>query len=397
MATKINIQNYELFAIDYIDGNLSDDVKAEFELFLNKNPEIKSEISDLSNFSLNVDDEVAFVNKNSLKKSPVEGLTYNEFLIVSDIEKQISDSEKQDLEFEFKNNKNTALEYNKFKQTQIKKEKIVFDKKWNIKKTPVDGLSYAEYLMISDLEKTISEQETKELNSVLRNKQKNTEFALYKKVVLPKEKIIYPNKQSLKRTNIVSFKRIRNVAVLIAAMFVVFFGVKMLFLNNQFITTTSATIALDNVSITDYNFKRSIEVIPDFNQNDEIINQPQQNYDNQNQQQVYVDDNQFDVTPDLYVDTNYQQIAFENNLPAKQYQLTDINVNSKVDFLTKVNDYQFDDNTQMNFQTDDVVNFVFDKLKNFTESDRTLRVDFDRDNKCYGIEYNEKIYSVCLK
>lgn len=392
MAAKISIQNYELFAIDYIDGNLSDDLKVEFELFLDNNPQIKTEISDLADFSLNLNDQPEYVNKNSLKKSPVDGLSYQEYLIISDIEKQISGSEKQDLEFEFNNNKNTALEYNNFKQTKIKTEKLVFDKKWNIKKSPVDGLSYAEYLMISDLEKTISDQETEEFNSALNKKQNLVEYELYKKTILPEQKIVYPNKKSLKQNNFVTFKRTMNVVALIAAMFVVFLGVKTLFFNDQFVSSTLATIALNDVSITDYNFKRAIEVIPELNQEEEIIIKPQQNYYYQNQHEIYVDDNQ----SDLFVDTNYQQIAFDEVLPEKQYQLTDVNVNSKVNFPSKTTDYQFD-NIQPSIQTDDVVNFVFDKLKNFTESDRTLRVAFDKNNKCYGIEFNDKLYTVCLK
>lgn len=393
MAAKISIQNYELFAIDYIDGNLSDDLKVEFELFLDNNPQIKTEISDLAHFSLNLDDQPEYVNKNSLKKSPVDGLSYQEYLIISDIEKQISGSEKQDLEFEFKNNKKTALEYNKFKQTKIKTEQIVFDKKWNIKKSPVDGLSYADYLMISNLEQTISDQETEEFNSVLNKKQNIVEYELYKKTILPEQKIVYQNKKLLKRNNVVTFKRTMNVVALIAAMFIVFWGVKILFFKDQFIFSTSPTIALNVVSIIDYNFKRSIEVIPEFNQEEEIIIKPQQKYYNQNQHEIYVDDNQ----PDFFADTNYQRIAFDEVVPEKQYRLTDVNVNFKVNLTSKTTYCLLDDNPQISIQADDVVNFVFDKFKNFTESDRTLRVTFDKKNKCYGIQFNEKLYTVCLK
>jgi len=393
MATKININNYELFAIDYIEGNLNTYDKSEFERFLKNNPKIKEEISDFGDFSFN-EDEIIFENKNKLKKSPIEGLSYNEYLIISDIEKEISTNEKQDLKLAFENNQQTANEYNSFKKSILNKEKNNFENKTNLKKSPIEKLSYSEYLMISAIENTISKNEKKELNELTKNN--SSEYDLYKKTKLQAEKITYPNKQSLKRTNIVTFKTARNIITAIAAMIILFFGVKTLFFNDEFSPINSATIALDNTSIIDYSIKRSNKIIDNDIFIDETnYTEPSNNY--QNNQDFYVDNNQVD-SQTFFIDTNYQQIAFDYDLQTRNsnYQLTNLPTNATYNYASNKSNYTYDDN-KINIQPDEIVNFVFDKFQKITESDRNIKVDFDKKNKCYGIEYNDKSYSICLK
>ena len=47
----ININNYESFYIDFLEGNLSVEMKALFEQFLENNPDLIEEDMDLSNLS----------------------------------------------------------------------------------------------------------------------------------------------------------------------------------------------------------------------------------------------------------------------------------------------------------------------------------------------------------
>ena len=44
---KINRNNYEMYFIDYLDGVLSPDLVSELLLFLDENPDLKEELSDL--------------------------------------------------------------------------------------------------------------------------------------------------------------------------------------------------------------------------------------------------------------------------------------------------------------------------------------------------------------
>lgn len=47
MSNKINIENYELYALDFIEGTLSEELKEEFSAFLLLHPEIEEELEGL--------------------------------------------------------------------------------------------------------------------------------------------------------------------------------------------------------------------------------------------------------------------------------------------------------------------------------------------------------------
>jgi hypothetical protein len=69
----VNIHNYEVYAIDYIDGKLNTEDLAAFELFLFNNPEIKAEIASIEIDSVSDDNKFGFnpdnyPNNISLKK-----------------------------------------------------------------------------------------------------------------------------------------------------------------------------------------------------------------------------------------------------------------------------------------------------------------------------------------
>lgn len=65
----INKENYELFAIDFIDGSLDLETRSEMIAFLHKHPAIKSEINELRDpILLESEPTIVFGNKESLKK-----------------------------------------------------------------------------------------------------------------------------------------------------------------------------------------------------------------------------------------------------------------------------------------------------------------------------------------
>jgi len=64
----INRSNYEVWFIDYADGQLSPDQVAEMLLFLEENPDLKNEFSLFEQVTLPVD-TVEFAFKKSLKKN----------------------------------------------------------------------------------------------------------------------------------------------------------------------------------------------------------------------------------------------------------------------------------------------------------------------------------------
>lgn len=397
MAEKININNYEIYAIDYIEGNLKAEIKSEFEAFLNDNPQIKDEISDLGGFSFNPDD-VVFENKSILKKSPVDGLTYNEYLIISDVESEISKNEKQELKIAFENDEKIAIEYSRFKKSKLPNEFFLFNKKIDTKKSLVEGLSYEEYLMISNIEKTLNENEKNDFNILIQNSDRADQIKAFEKTILQKENIVYPNKKALKRSNIVTFKRIRNTIVALAAMFILFLGLKLFFLTDKNYSSNAVFVSMQNTKVSEYNFKRSqIELNADTLDSYTPVQDEEVIVDNNFDEIENIDD---DYIENIIADTNYEYYVFEEIYPTKKIDYSVSSSNNVLDNNVYSNDFHYfmlDYNDDKINPAEEVVNFVFDKIKDMTESDKTLKVDFDKDNKCYGIEYNDKSYSLCLK
>ena len=62
----INKENYELYAIDYIDGNLSDQEKGQMEQFLYKHPNIKKELEGLGMVILTPNKKIVYDGKADL-------------------------------------------------------------------------------------------------------------------------------------------------------------------------------------------------------------------------------------------------------------------------------------------------------------------------------------------
>lgn len=65
----ITKDNYEIYAIDYIDGALDKEVQAEMDRFLDRHPLIKSEIDAMMDFpTLEADQEIIYSKKSTLKQ-----------------------------------------------------------------------------------------------------------------------------------------------------------------------------------------------------------------------------------------------------------------------------------------------------------------------------------------
>ena len=66
----INQSNYEAFALDYLEGNLSNDMRQAMDAFLKDNPLIKEELIMLQDMvTLVPDDSIVFENKSALMRS----------------------------------------------------------------------------------------------------------------------------------------------------------------------------------------------------------------------------------------------------------------------------------------------------------------------------------------
>ena len=94
---QIDRSNYEIWFIDWLDGNLNSLQTEQLKLFLNENPDLREEFNDLTPVTLS-SAGVLFRNKDLLKKSPSEISTLQfEYLCAACLENDLSDNQKREL------------------------------------------------------------------------------------------------------------------------------------------------------------------------------------------------------------------------------------------------------------------------------------------------------------
>jgi hypothetical protein len=97
---NININNYEIYFIDYLDGKLTPFEQKELILFLNHNPHLSNELNQISELKL-IPDNYIYTSKNNLKKESFKKSELSskvELLIISELEGDLSENEVQELE-----------------------------------------------------------------------------------------------------------------------------------------------------------------------------------------------------------------------------------------------------------------------------------------------------------
>ncbi|MES2727517.1 MAG: hypothetical protein V4643_10480 [Bacteroidota bacterium] len=117
---EINKDNYEAILIDYLDGNLNKQEEAMLLLFLENNPAINEEFSFLKEANLSIPEEPLFsFNKETLKK-PTQ-IKVNEYhnAIISHIEGNLTQKEEQQLLHDIEAYPELKKEYNLFTKTKL--------------------------------------------------------------------------------------------------------------------------------------------------------------------------------------------------------------------------------------------------------------------------------------
>jgi hypothetical protein len=89
--------NYEIWLIDWLDGNLSDQQIEQLHLFFDQNPDLREEYDDMSSFILKPSGK-SFEKKDQLKKSTgdLSGSQF-EYLCIADLENDLSSGQKAEL------------------------------------------------------------------------------------------------------------------------------------------------------------------------------------------------------------------------------------------------------------------------------------------------------------
>jgi hypothetical protein len=332
MKNNINKSNYEIYAIDYIENNLSDELKTEFEEFLKQNPSIREEMD-------------------------------------------ILDINFRDADY------------------------VVFDNKHLLKKAPIDGISYVDYLMISDIEGIISKSEKAELTEIISLDTKNKkDYELFKKTKLSNITIPFLYKNSLKHSNTFSYKKILYFAIPAAAILVLYFG-----LNISNYKKEKAMICKNN---TELNFTRQIKfkeqqnniIIEDINNYNYVVkNNNTFNNKNNNQniveEEIYIPTiatNEYEVEEkQIYTKlSNIEKVCYPNNYSIQSEQVYIANNdNNGLNIIQKVK----------KTKAQDFVDFVVKQYNSMTESELSVKVDVNKESKCFVLEVNDKDYNICLR
>lgn len=139
---NINLNNYEIFFIDYFDGNLTAEQAAELFLFLENNPNLKEEFNSFNTISISeLNTQEIFEDKFVLKVLTTPSATsINEWLI-AEIEGTLSEEQIKQLELFLVANPQFKKDRELYKQTiLVADEQDEFAYKSSLKKVVVKPL-----------------------------------------------------------------------------------------------------------------------------------------------------------------------------------------------------------------------------------------------------------------
>ena len=134
----ISRQNYEIWFLDYLEGNLNSEESLQLFAFLESNFDLKEEFESFEIFTLDKE-ETKFKNKDRLKKNidvePIQGLSEFEILAIKKIEGEIDNDELKVLNHLITSSEARSREFVAFENTKLVPDRqISFAKKDNLKK-----------------------------------------------------------------------------------------------------------------------------------------------------------------------------------------------------------------------------------------------------------------------
>lgn len=94
---QIDRSNYEIWLVDWLDGNLNDIEVAQLQLFLQNNPDIKEEYDELTMFRLKSPDGPFHLKKNLKKTIAIIPESQFEYLCIASLENDLSVEQQAEL------------------------------------------------------------------------------------------------------------------------------------------------------------------------------------------------------------------------------------------------------------------------------------------------------------
>jgi hypothetical protein len=140
--------NYQIWLIDWFDGNLDETRKLELNCFLDSNPDLKEEFEALA-FTQLPPEKIHFTGKEKLFRSPSDlPLSQLEYLSIASLEKEITCEQMADLELNFNQNPENREVFESIQKIRLVPPKITFRNKNSLKKHPF-GSRLLRYSVVS--------------------------------------------------------------------------------------------------------------------------------------------------------------------------------------------------------------------------------------------------------
>jgi hypothetical protein len=136
---EINRSNYEIWVIDYLDGNLDADHLIMFKNFLNKNPDIEQEMNYFEPI-IAIPEEKKYHFKTSLKKKSAD-LSDDQFcyLCIAYFENDLSEEQSEELHVIVANNPLREKTFNLISKLRLSPGEIEYIDKSRLKKQITNG------------------------------------------------------------------------------------------------------------------------------------------------------------------------------------------------------------------------------------------------------------------
>jgi hypothetical protein len=126
--------NYEIWLIDYLDGNLDPGQVDELMAFLNENPDIKEDFHELTKYNIKPADNT-YHHKKSLKRSLSEiSESQFEFLCIAALENDLSDFQAAEVEEIIVGNPEKRKTYELIRKLKLTAPNVPYTKKYKLRK-----------------------------------------------------------------------------------------------------------------------------------------------------------------------------------------------------------------------------------------------------------------------
>ena len=195
---RVDLANYEAFLLDYAEGNLDAEQAAELILFMEQHPDLKVDLEDLSDFTLEAEPALENNFKNQIKKDDYDLKVRFEELSISYYDRSIFADDKKELDFILQQYPQWEKEFEAFGKTYLTIENnIILNGKDALKKEFSYEGSF-EHRAVRAMEGQLSPEERATFEvEISNNAQLEFYWKAFRAARLTPESLVYHDKKQL--------------------------------------------------------------------------------------------------------------------------------------------------------------------------------------------------------